>query len=464
MKLATLVLVAGATSSVLAAHSDPVSTHHLEARDPTFGLLDGLLGGLIGGHHGHASARFPSRNWRCNGGGRDGYNYDIHGKPRPAHIPYGWLYFGVEIGWAPSASWSCSSSFEFSAEFWSKAHLITWWSPSRAWKQHHIGIDLGFTAPIHWGLFPAANWQCNGSGRDGLTIDFKGNGRPYGIPSGWLWFGSNIGWAPPRGFEIDAGFQIPSIFLPKAHLCTWWKPSAIWIKHNAGFDFGIGITIPPFWGLPSLPSAGWQCDGSGKDGFEVDHHGNGRPAWVPEGWFWFGVGVGWAPSVSWQCGSSWSIPVQWQSSCGKATWWTPPSSWIIEHQGPHWSFPFHPPPHWDCNCGPSAPSRPPVTVKPTTTHSIKPPHTTSKHTIVKPKPTTTVKPKPTTTTKPKPTTTTKPKPKPSSTGGTGHHNTVTVTVTKTQIVGVPTGGGGCACVDKDPHRLTRRNKSRQSSE
>ena len=42
---------------------------------------------------------------------------------------------------------------------------------------------------------------------------------------------------------------------------------------------------------PSPPSGGadWQCDGSGNDGKEVDHNGNGCPSHFPSGWLWFGM-------------------------------------------------------------------------------------------------------------------------------------------------------------------------------
>ncbi|GAA5879390.1 hypothetical protein JCM16303_003186 [Sporobolomyces ruberrimus] len=556
MKFSALVLAAGATA-VLASQSEPqVSTNHLEARDPTFGLIHDILGGFLGG--GHSSVRYPSKNWKCNGRGNDGYQYDCYGNSRPRNIPYGWAYFGTEIGWAPTASWSCSHNFKFDLEFLKKAHLVTWWTPSSAWKRHNVGINLGISVPGFWGLLPSANWKCSGSGKDGWSLDHRGHGRPSWAPSGWLWFGESIGWAPPSGynvsvgfqlpsaflphahkctwwvpstawlnhnhgldfgvgvkvpslwgwvpsknwkcnrsgkdgwqvdhhgngrpswapsgwlwfgeqigwgppvgFDISTGFQLPSAFLPHAHKCTWWVPSTAWINHNHGIDFGVGVTIPSFWGLK--PSANWKCNGSGKDGWSVDHKGNGRPSWVPaEGWFWFGIEFGWQPSASWNCGSSWTIPSQWQSTCGKASWWTPPKPWVNKHHGHNWHFGFRPPTHWGCEVPPSTTSLPPVQV--TTTSK---PHST---TTTKPHVATTTSVKHTTTTKAKPhtststhkaTTTSKPSPKP--TGGNGNE-TVTVTKTVTKIVTVPTSSSGASCkCDEEQHRLARRSKSRQDS-
>ncbi|GAA5978287.1 hypothetical protein JCM5350_002252 [Sporobolomyces pararoseus] len=489
MRLSAIAL-ASLLTAVLATQPEPVTTHQLEARDPTFGIIGGLLGGLLGG--GHSSIHLPSRNWRCNGRGNDGYKYDCYGNSRPANVPQGWAWFGVEIGWAPTSSWSCSANYKFSVDFLSRAHLVTWWTPSLAWKQHNVGIDLGFTIG-HWGLIPSLpsrGWKCNGSGRDGLTIDWRGNGRPSWCPSTWLWFGETIGWAPPLGFEIDINVNLPSVWLPNAHLCPWWKPSTAWLDHHSG---GLDISIiPPAWGL--RPSSSWQCNGSGKDGWVVDHHGNGPPSWVPSGggWFWFGIEIGWAPSKSWSCGSSWTIPSQWQSSCGKATWWTPPGSWVSKHHGHKWQWSFKPPKHWGCDVPSTVPSLPhetsqappPPPVQVTTT-SVRPVTTSSVHKSTQPCTTsskavttsvrpssTSSKPKTSTSSKPKPTSSSKPhtttsKPKTTSTAGAGStggsKTTVTVTKTVTKIVSVPTSstGGSCTCEEgEEQHRLARRNKSR----
>lgn len=518
MRLSSLAL-ASILTVAFASQIEPVPTHQLEARDPTFGLVSGLIGGLLGGGH-HSSLRIPSREWRCNGRGNDGYQYDCYGNSRPRNIPQGWAYFGLEVGWAPTSSWSCSSHYKFSAEFLSRAHLVTWWTPSLAWKQHNAGVNLGVTID-HWGLLPgrpSRDWKCDGSGRDGLTIDWQGNGRPSWCPSGWLWFGETIGWGPPRGFDLSIGIDLPSVWLPKAHLCTWWKPTTAWLGHHAG---GLDISIiPGFWGIK--PSASWKCDGSGKDGWVVDHKGNGPPSWVPSGggWYWFGTAIGWQPGNKWSCGSSWTIPTEWQSSCGKATWWTPPDHWVSKHHGHKWSWNFYPPQHWGCEVPstipslPSTTSRPPhsssakvtkTTARPITTTvvskpskpcttsskavttSVRPPSTSSKPEAVpcsKAKTTTSARHTTTsirhTTTSTRHTTTAKPKPSSTAGGGSdggssstakgGSHGgsitTITVTKTKTKVVTVPTNSNGHSCVCEDgeeQHRLARRHKSRLHS-
>lgn len=63
--------------------------------------------------------------------------------------------------------------------------------PSTAWLATHLSTDLTFTAPSWWGVIspPARSWSCNGSGKDGWSIDWQGNTLPSTFPSGWLWFG-----------------------------------------------------------------------------------------------------------------------------------------------------------------------------------------------------------------------------------------------------------------------------------
>ncbi|GAA6059646.1 hypothetical protein JCM10212_004149 [Sporobolomyces blumeae] len=380
MRLTSLVLVAGATSvSVLASGHDQTTSHHLEARDPH--LLGGLIGGILGDVNtilgGGISVRIPSRYWRCSGSGRDGYSVDVYGHAAPAWVPSGWAYFGVEIGWAPTATWSCGSSWVIPAEWQSSCSKVTWWTPGSSWISRHRGFHLGFSVPAHWGLdasasltLPSASWKCNGSGKDGFSVDIHGNGRPSWVPSsGWAYFGVEIGWAPTASWSCGSSWSIPSQFESSCGKVTWWTPSSTWISRhrNTHFDF----SLPSHWGIGSsvsvdVPSSSWKCNGSGKDGFSVDIHGNGRPSWVPSsGWAYFGVEIGWAPTASWSCGTTWSIPTQWQSSCGKATWWTPTVSWVTHHRGTHWTFPV--PAHWGCDTSASTSSS--ASKVATTTHA-----------------------------------------------------------------------------------------------
>ncbi|GAA5915604.1 hypothetical protein JCM8208_001217 [Rhodotorula glutinis] len=357
----------------------------------------------------------PSSSWTCSGNGKDGFSVDIHGNGRPSWVPAGWLWFGGKIGWAPPVGWSCSSSFEFPSAFIDVAHLVTWWKPSSGWLDAHVGIDLGFKAPSFWGfiLAPSSSWTCSGNGKDGFSVDIHGNGRPSWVPAGWLWFGGKIGWAPPVGWSCSSSFELPGAFIEILHLVTWWKPSNAWIDAHAGV--GLSFTPPPWWGIAVTPSKSWKCNGGGRDGYPVDSNGQAPPSWVPSGWAWFGSSVGWQPVAGWSGGSTWAIPSQWRKTCSKATWWTPPSTWLTKHQ--NHDFGFSLPIHWGvdscgCSCGCGAgdvgittTSRAPAsasTARTTTTARATSSATTSKAATTSKKPATTSSSKPASTTSKKP--------------------------------------------------------------
>ncbi|BGO97285.1 Proteophosphoglycan ppg4 [Rhodotorula toruloides ATCC 204091] len=206
----------------------------------------------------------------------------------------------------------------------SPAHL----HDKRTFGIHLPGLDIGIGGGSRR---PSASWRCNGSGKDGYSVDWLGLGRPFWVPQGWLYFGTSIGWAPPAGWECSASWNIPSLFLNIVHEVTWWKPSDAWLGAHVGVD--LGFTAPSWWGVISLPSRGWKCGGSGKDGWSIDWQGNGRPSWAPSGWLWFGSSIGWAPPVGWTCGASWSIPSAFVDVCGSVSWWKPPSAWLDAHVG-----------------------------------------------------------------------------------------------------------------------------------
>ncbi|GAA5863311.1 hypothetical protein JCM1840_007478 [Sporobolomyces johnsonii] len=297
----------------------------------------------------------PSSSWKCSGSGKDGWSVDIYGNGPPSWVPAsGWAYFGVAIGWAPTASFDCSASFTLPSAFVEVADQVTWWSPSAAWKSAHLSIDLGFDIPSFWNFrqtgsslpqSSSKNVACPRSGTDGYQLDIYGNGPPSWVPSsGWAYFGIAIGWAPTASFDCSASFTLPSAFVEVADQVTWWSPSAAWKQAHldVNVEVDLGFTIPSFWNLTPRPSSSWKCSGSGKDGWSVDIYGNGPPSWVPaSGWGYFGQSVGWAPFAGWSCSSSWSIPSQWEGSCGKVTWWSPPTAWITQHKGHSfgWSVP-----------------------------------------------------------------------------------------------------------------------------
>ncbi|BGP29580.1 hypothetical protein JCM10296v2_001319 [Rhodotorula toruloides] len=302
----------------------------------------------------------PSRGWKCDGSGKDGWSIDWQGNGRPSWAPSGWLWFGSSIGWAPPVGWSCGASWSLPSAFVDVCGSVSWWKPPSAWIDAHVGVDLGFTAPSWWGVvsLPSRGWKCDGSGKDGWSIDWQGNGRPSWAPSGWLWFGSSIGWAPPVGWSCGASWSLPSAFVDVCGSVSWWKPPSAWIDAHIGVD--LGFTAPSWWGVISLPSRGWKCDGSGKDGWSIDWQGNRRPSWAPSGWLWFGSSIGWAPPASWSCSSSWQIPAQW-SSVWRVNWWQPGGAWLTYHREHDfgWSVPsWWGLPSCGCSCGCGAKTSP----------------------------------------------------------------------------------------------------------
>lgn len=59
--------------------------------------------------------------------------------------------------------------------------------------------------------------------------------------------------------------------------------------HKAATTTQKPVSTPKPSGGSSSGGADWQCDGSGKDGKEVDHNGHGCPSQYPSGWLWFGM-------------------------------------------------------------------------------------------------------------------------------------------------------------------------------
>ncbi|GJN88132.1 hypothetical protein Rhopal_001088-T1 [Rhodotorula paludigena] len=350
MRLSPVLLAAAAAGTLgVAAHSvTPSSTdftvahsHELAARSP----LTLSLGGFnicIG-----FFCNRPSKSWKCNGTGRDGYSIDYNGHSAPSWTPRGWLWFGADIGWAPARSWSCGSDWAIPSAFGSYAHKVTWWKPSGSWISKHSGRwELDFSPPPFWGIisWPSQSFKCNGSGKDGFEIDCYGKKAPSWVPAGWRWFGVEIGWAPLPTWSCGSDWTIPSAFGSYAHKVTWWKPSGSWISKHSG-QWELDFSPPPFWGIISWPSQSFKCNGSGKDGFEIDCYGKKAPSWVPAGWRWFGVEIGWAPLPTWSCDASWTVPSEFIGYLHKVTWWKPSTAWIVEHSA-KWHFSWSPPSWW----------------------------------------------------------------------------------------------------------------------
>ncbi|KAK4052071.1 hypothetical protein OIV83_002365 [Microbotryomycetes sp. JL201] len=240
-----LILVATVVVSTVAEplSEGPETASSLEPR--TFGLLDRLLGGGgihvgIGGgswHHKHKDwhkikAGWCPRDFRADGSGRDGFELDIHGRGCPSHLPSGWLYFGIDLGWAPPHGWKPHVHWRPSKyELDVCSNIAIWFVPPSYWvpsvdmdiKFPSIWFDLGWHHP-HW---PRKSWKCSGSGKDGWKIDWRGRGRPHGIPSGWMWYGIEIGWAPPKGWICPIGWDwMPKEWEPIK--CPWFSPPSTW--------------------------------------------------------------------------------------------------------------------------------------------------------------------------------------------------------------------------------------------
>ncbi|ORY92527.1 hypothetical protein BCR35DRAFT_348913 [Leucosporidium creatinivorum] len=206
------------------------------------------------------------------------------------------------------------------------------------------------------GTYPSASWTCSGSGLDGFDYDANKKKCPSNYPSGWKYFGKDLGWGPPKSWSPPSNsWSAPSAFLNSCSKFTWWAPSKTWVYPTSvslPFDLWLGLG----WSSYKGPSTSWSCSKSGKDGYDYDFKGQGCPYSGVTGWKYFGVGFGWLPPVGWVVPSNnWTPPSDFASSCSAATWWSPSSSW---------------------NC-PSTISPPTWWPKPTTTTTVKPSTTTT---------------------------------------------------------------------------------------
>ncbi|GAA5852467.1 hypothetical protein JCM5353_005509, partial [Sporobolomyces roseus] len=205
MKLSLIAFLVAAATCVF-ANTAEVSTNHLEARDPTLGIVSGIIGGILGG------GSKPSKLWQCNGSGTDGWDVDYNGKACPSSYPSGWKWFGSNIGWGPPEGFAVSASFKLPSLWLPSASKCTWWVPSTAWKTANVAVDFGIIVPSFWSLRPQPDWNCNGDGSGGWNADQFGHGLPSGYPSSWLYFGKDFLWGPPKGFQVDVSFRFPSLF------------------------------------------------------------------------------------------------------------------------------------------------------------------------------------------------------------------------------------------------------------
>ncbi|KAL8287468.1 hypothetical protein RQP46_003327 [Phenoliferia psychrophenolica] len=272
-------------------------------------------------NNGFRSWEWPSKSWSCNSKGTDGLSWDWQGNTLPTGYPSGWLWYGLSIGWQPPSGWKCADNWIPPTSWYGQCSLATWWTPPATWS-----LPSGLSAPAFWpSRLPSISWTCAGTGLDGKTLNHLGASCPSQYPSGWLWFGTSIGWAPP------ASWKVPSISWAPSSACiggisgaTWWAPSSAWLPPST-------FTIPSFWsGLgwsSPYPASSWTCNKSGLDGKTFDHLGNLCPSQYPSSWLWFGVSIGWQPASGWTAPAAFVPPTAWLSTCSGATWWSPPSSY-----------------------------------------------------------------------------------------------------------------------------------------
>ncbi|GAA5919954.1 hypothetical protein JCM6882_000224, partial [Rhodosporidiobolus microsporus] len=103
----------------------------------------------------------------------------------------------------------------------------------------------------------------DGSGHDGFPFDPFGNGPPSWVPSGWLYYGEIIGWAPYAGWVPRTGWAPPVVFLKIVVKVVWWTPSRDWCDYYStpGRWRWWDYKIPSHWRWS--PRRGGQGGGSG---------------------------------------------------------------------------------------------------------------------------------------------------------------------------------------------------------
>ncbi|SCV72401.1 BQ2448_3938 [Microbotryum intermedium] len=247
LALATCALAAAASATNPSEQHDPLD---LDKR--TFGLSliplspCGIFQGGMSGISAYSSlllnlnfgfnagVRCPLR-FRCDGSGLDGHQYDINGQAVPSSFPSTWLYFGIEVGWQPPATFNCGSSWNVPTAWCPSAHLAPWFQPGP-------GVSLTYSSSLSipsWWL-PSIGWSCSGNlGIGGYGFDPNGQGPPTGA-SGFLYFGAGQGWLPPAGLTIDVNFVFPS-GCGDLHAAIWWSPPFEWVPPP---NFG---NCPSWW-------------------------------------------------------------------------------------------------------------------------------------------------------------------------------------------------------------------------
>ncbi|GAA6004620.1 uncharacterized protein JCM10292_005694 [Rhodotorula paludigena] len=292
-----------------------------------------------------ANPEWPSKEWQCRGDGWDGKPFDFDGKTCPSTLGQGsWQWFGTKYGWAPSPGWDNTPEWVPSSSELEILAKITWWYPDPNWllpdgiKGLQVWIDAGWVdkRPSHTTSSaaptttstprPDPKWQCDGSGNDGKEVDFNGDRCPdkFGA-GGWLWWGSNIGWAPHYSWDL-VGWKPSTDELLQCGKVNWWYP-------DPDFVLPGGALCPLTWTFAGWldlrkPSSDYVCSNTGEDGYDFDHQGNKRPSGYALGFRWFGLSKGWQPCAGFKLPSAgWTPPGDWDAR--GATWWVPNTKWTV---------------------------------------------------------------------------------------------------------------------------------------
>ncbi|KAK4056903.1 hypothetical protein OIO90_002153 [Microbotryomycetes sp. JL221] len=373
--------------SSLAARSIDSSVHLNDKR--TLCLLNGILGGKFDKY---CNKDRPSCYWKDSGSGLDGWDYDCDGNKCPGHLPGGWKWFGKDKGWGPPRGWYCAPTLDLPWDFLNKCKLFGWWSVSIEWQK----CPTNWSPPSWWPPVkpppkptttttttttttsktpeptppscnkPPQGWSGCGDGNDGYDFDFDCKPCPYtgdklfDSNGKWKFFGVKYGWQPEESWNIPYPDWKPPSGWGDAECAkaTWWSPGSEW-KYPSSWTLCIPRwkELNPNWcsyldtkcgkddgnnggndggnNGPSRPPAGWQCNGSGNDGWDVDYDGKPCPyqgdrLFDSNGkWKFFGSNYGWQPEEAWNIPyPNWQPPSGWGGSeCLKATWWSPGSEW-----------------------------------------------------------------------------------------------------------------------------------------
>ncbi|GAA5898840.1 hypothetical protein JCM6882_004011 [Rhodosporidiobolus microsporus] len=79
---------------------------------------------------------------------------------------------------------------------------------------------------------PRTGWCPRDYKYDGYPFDYNGHGPPSWVPSGWLYYGESIGWAPYKGRVSPPSWKPPVVFLKIViKISWWWSPSRDWCDY-----------------------------------------------------------------------------------------------------------------------------------------------------------------------------------------------------------------------------------------